>query len=106
MVSKLIDNELWSQQMLAEMKRKSMLDELRTFEQPILSLGPNIALTASQIDKAIADGSTDPIIRDALIAFKAKYRITGPPPVTIRADQVYGNKIWRVEQKVTQRGGK
>lgn len=92
MSGKLIDNEIWSQQMLAEMQRKIALEDIRMYEAPILSLGPNIALTALQVDKAIADGSTDPIIRDALIAFKAKYRITGPPEVKIRADMIYGYK--------------
>jgi hypothetical protein len=67
----------------------------RTETKLVLSLGQNIALTAEQVFAAIDDESTDPIIRDALVAFMAKRRITAPEPDKIRVNQIYGHKILR-----------
>lgn len=58
----------------------------------VLHLGPNIGLTAAQVNDAIRDEATDPIIRDALIALKAKMRIMDTPPVRVRVDKIYGYK--------------
>ena len=69
------------------------MDEVLESSKIVLTLGPNIGLTAAQVNGAIGDSTTDPIIRDALIAYKAKMRVMDTPPETVRVDQIYGHKI-------------
>lgn len=86
--------EVWASAIRTEFERQTVINELM-HRKIVLHLGPNIGLTAEQMHAAIADVNTDPIIRDALIALKAKLRIMDPPPDTVRVDQIYGHKIIR-----------
>lgn len=85
--------EIWSNEIMRSFQEKSRVN--RTETKHVLSLGQNIALTAEQIFAAINDESTDPIIRDALIAYMAKCRISAPEPDKIRISEIYGQKILR-----------
>jgi hypothetical protein len=84
--------ELWSKILLTEFEKQTVLNEMMN-RKIVLHLGPNIGLTAPQLNAAIDDINTDPIIRDALIALKAKLRIMDTPPETVRVDQIYGHKV-------------
>lgn len=84
--------EIWSAELTKQMHKKMAMEDVLKQRPVVLSLGPNIGLTAEQVNDAIRDEATDPIIRDALIAFKAKMRITDTPPVRVRVDKIYGFK--------------
>ena len=84
--------DIWSEALIEQMKRKIDLETMLKVNTVVLTLGPNIGLTAEQVNDAIRDEATDPIIRDALIAFKAKMRITDTPPVRVRLGKIYGFK--------------
>jgi hypothetical protein len=84
--------ELWSKILLTEFEKQTVLNEMMN-RNIVLHLGPNIGLTAPQLNAAIDDINTDPIIRTALITLKAKMRIMDTPPETVRVDQIYGHKI-------------
>ena len=87
--------EIWSQKMLAEFQKNLALKTVMEESTIVLNLGPNIGLTTAQVNAAIADEGTDPIIRNALIAFKAKMRIADTPPERIRVDKIYGYGKYR-----------
>ena len=90
-MSSILNPEVYAAKIREEFQKKLALEDVLS-HQVVLSLGPNIGLSAAQVNDAIRDEATDPIIRDALIAFKAKMRITDTPPVRVRVDKVYGYK--------------
>lgn len=59
---------------MRKMKDSLTVQEVINQRHIVVTLGP-VGLTAAQLEAAIADPTTDPIIRDALLAYKAKYRI-------------------------------
>lgn len=84
--------DVWSKQLLAEFQKHLALQDVINLTQVVLRLGPEIAMTVIDLDRAIADPQTDPIMRDAMIAYKVKLRITSPPELKITTDKIYGVK--------------
>ena len=85
---------LWAGEIMRTFKAQNRLFDQVVETKHVLSLGQNLALTADQIFAVINDESTDPIIRDALIAYMAKIRIAPTPKdeVKIQVDTLYGYK--------------
>lgn len=87
----ILNPEVYAAKIREEFRKKLTMEELLS-RDIVLTLGPNIGLTAAQVNDAIRDEATDPIIRNALIAYKAKLRIADTPPARVRMDKVYGYK--------------
>lgn len=100
--------EIWSKEILRKMKDSLTVQDVINQSQIALTLGPNIGLTLAQLEAAIADPATDPIIRDALLAYKAKHRILNnlSPPRSGKVGSIYGMSV--IEHTMTGRikGGK
>jgi hypothetical protein len=88
--------EIWSMQYIDQFKDTLAMSEAVEEPDPLsLRLGPNIMLTQSQVMAAIHAPDTDPIIRDALIAYAAKMRVTVREPDAIEVSRIYGYKAVR-----------
>lgn len=107
-MSKAFVPEIWSKELMKRFHDTLTVQDVINQSQVVLTLGPNIGLTLAQIEGAIADPTTDPIIRDALMAYKAKHRILNnlSPPRTGKMGTIYGMSV--VEHTMTGRikGGK
>lgn len=99
--------EIWSKELMRKMKDSLTVQEVINQSHIVVTLGP-VGLTVAQLEAAIADPTTDPIIRDALLAYKAKHRILNnlSPPRTGRVGSIYGMSV--IEHTMTGRikGGK
>lgn len=88
--------DIWSEQLLDQFKNTLAMSKVVEEPDPLsLRLGPNIMLSQSQVMAAIHAPDTDPIIRDALIAYAAKMRVTVRGPDTIEVTRIYGHKVVR-----------
>jgi hypothetical protein len=88
--------DIWSEELLRRFKENMTLKPV--FDPPFIRLGPNIALSEAQVMAAIHAPDTDPIIRDALIAYCAKMRITVKEPDRINVGKIYGYKTVRYDR--------
>lgn len=90
--------DIWSKQLLDQFKDTLAMSTAIADPDPLsLRLGPNIMLSQSQVMAAIHAPDTDPIIRDALIAYAAKMRVTVREPDTIEVSRIYGYKTTRYD---------
>lgn len=90
-MSDILNPAIWEKH-LREKFHEELLLKMQENNLVVLRLGPNIGLTAAQVNAAIDDADTDPIIRNALIAFKAKLRIADTPAAKVNVDKIYGYK--------------
>lgn len=92
---------------MQKMKDSLTVQDVINQRHIVVTLGP-VGLTVAQLEAAIADPTTDPIIRDALLAYKAKHRILNnlSPPRTGKVGSIYGMSV--IEHTMTGRikGGK